>query len=53
MKKLDFANITADESKKAEGEDEKAMGKKGDSGLNGSVEVARDSYAVSQGFLKT
>ena len=50
VKKLDFENITADKSKKAEGEGdvEQAI----DSKLDGSVEVARDSYAVSQGFLK-
>ena len=53
VKKLDFANITADESKKAEeGDVEQAMDRKVDSKLDGSVEVARDSYAVSQGFLK-
>ena len=54
VKKLDFENITADKSKKAEGEGdvEQAIDRKVDSKLDGSVEVARDSYAVSQGFLK-
>ncbi|PAV76773.1 hypothetical protein WR25_05763 [Diploscapter pachys] len=42
VKKIDFENVTADESKKAEGEGEQAM----DSKLDGSVEVARDSYAA-------
>ena len=52
VKKPDFANITADESKKTEGDGEQAMDRKRDSKLDGSIEVARDSYAVSQGFLK-
>ncbi|PAV82319.1 hypothetical protein WR25_26916 [Diploscapter pachys] len=42
VKKIDFENVTADESKKAEGEGEQAM----DSKLDGSIEVARDSYAA-------
>ncbi|PAV83284.1 hypothetical protein WR25_19828 [Diploscapter pachys] len=48
VKKLDFANITADESKKAEreGDVEQAIDRKVDSKLDGSVEVARDSYAI-------
>ncbi|PAV79510.1 hypothetical protein WR25_24277 [Diploscapter pachys] len=46
VKKLDFANITADESKKAEGDGEQTMDRKVDSKLDGSVEVARDSYAA-------